>query len=40
MLLHTSGLTLEQYRYHYLTEHARRLFKLTMADNEPTKSKD
>ncbi len=37
MLLHTSGLPFEQ--YHYLTEHARRLFNLTLADNVPTKSK-
>jgi hypothetical protein len=37
MLLHSSGLPSEQ--FHYLIEHARRLFNLTMADNTPTKSK-
>jgi hypothetical protein len=37
MLLHISGLPSEQ--FHYMVERARRLFSLTMADNDPTKSK-
>jgi transposase InsO family protein len=37
MLLFTSGLPSEQ--FYYLIEHARRLFNLTMADNDTTKSK-
>ncbi len=37
MLLHLSGLPSEQ--LYYVIEHARRLFNLTMATNDPTKSK-
>ncbi len=37
MLLHGSGLPSEH--FYYLIEHARWLFNLTMADNNPTKSK-